>query len=70
MDALYAKYTIAVSKNRPLLAANCGVFIHIFVIFGVVNYTQDYTYIFPILLGSWFGTYFSVIKKGKKNGKN
>lgn len=68
-DALYAKYTLDVANYNPIRAANTGALIHFFLAFGVISYTQNWLYIFPLALGSWFGTYL-LVKKEKKSSCN
>lgn len=59
-DALYAKYTLDVANYKPFRAATTGALIHFFLAFGVINYTQNWLYIFPLALGSWIGIYLLV----------
>lgn len=65
-DALYAKYTLDVTNHNPAKAANTGALIHFFLAFGVINYTQNWLYIFPLALGSWVGTYLLIKKSADK----
>jgi hypothetical protein len=69
-DALYAKYTLDVANYNEYKSASIGVVIHFFIAFGVINYTQNWLYIFPLAIGSWFGTFFMVrrerLRKVKK----
>lgn len=65
-DALYARYTLDVANYNAVKAASIGSLIHFFLAFGVINYTQNWLYIFPLAIGSWLGTYFT-IKKAKLN---
>ncbi|MDX9913746.1 MAG: hypothetical protein RBS77_04155 [Candidatus Moranbacteria bacterium] len=59
-DALYAKYTLDVANHNEIKAATVGATIHFFLAFGIINYTQNWLYIFPLAIGSWVGTYFTV----------
>ncbi len=59
-DALYAKYTLDVANYNPFKAATTGSIIHFLLAFGVINYTQNWLYIFPLALGSWIGTFYLV----------
>jgi uncharacterized membrane protein YfcA len=65
-DALYAKYTIDTAKLNAIKAATTGSIIHILLAVGVISYTQNWLYIFPLAAGSWIGTYI-MIKKEKSN---
>ena len=60
VDAMYAYYTLAVTRNKPVAAASVGATMHFLIAFGVLNYVQNYLYIIPLAVGSWFGTYFVV----------
>jgi hypothetical protein len=56
-DALYAYYTLSVTKKKPVTSASIGAFMHFLIAFGVLNYIQNYLYVIPLALGSWVGTY-------------
>ncbi|MFC1623304.1 hypothetical protein ACFL16_02785 [Patescibacteria group bacterium] len=66
MDGLYAKYTIDVSNYNAVRAANVGTIIHFLLVFGVLNYTQNWLYVFPLAIGSWIGTYYTIKKEKLK----
>jgi hypothetical protein len=57
VDALYARYTIAVTALNPYKSANSAALIYFFIAIGVLNYTQNYLYVIPLVLGSWVGTF-------------
>lgn len=65
IDGLYAKYTLEVVSLKPFVSATIGSFMHILLVFGVLSYTENWLYIFPLIIGSWIGTYFVV--KSEKN---
>lgn len=70
-DALYAKYTLDVARYNEYNAALTGSVIHIFIAFGVINYTQNWLYIFPLAIGSWIGTFVMVRRERlKKKSKD
>lgn len=73
-DALYAKYTLDVANHNEYKAASTGAVIHLFIAFGVINYTHNWIYIIPLAIGSWIGTFMMVrkerIKKEKKLQKS
>lgn len=69
-DALYAKYTFDVVNCNEYKAASVGALIHFFIAFGVINYTQNWLYIFPLAMGSWLGTFFLVRNERLKNTRN
>lgn len=60
VDAMYAYYTLAVIKGRPVASASVGATMHFLIALGVLNYVQNYLYVIPLAIGSWFGTYFVV----------
>lgn len=59
-DWLYAAYTLAVTQKAAGVAALLGSAIHLFLAYGVVNYTRNYLYLIPLVCGSWAGTYWAV----------
>lgn len=70
IDGLYAKYTLEVVSLKPYQSATIGSLMHFLLAFGVINYTENWLYIFPVVVGSWFGTYFMVkFEKNKKSSK-
>jgi len=66
VDAMYAHYTLAVSQARALSAATTGALMHFLLAVGVLGYVQNFLYIIPIAIGSWFGTYYIVNKEAGK----
>lgn len=65
VDAMYAHYTLAVADLKAIPAANTGALMHFLLALGVLSYVQNYLYIVPIAIGSWFGTYV-IVKREKK----
>lgn len=59
-DAMYAYYTLAVTRKKPARAASVGALMHFLIAFGVLNYVQNYLYVIPLACGSWIGTYIVV----------
>ncbi len=67
VDALYAKYTLEVVSLNPVRSANIAALMHILLAYGVLNYTENWLYVIPLVIGSWLGTYLMVrFEKGKK----
>ncbi len=60
IDAMYAYYTLAVTKKKPVTSASIGALMHFLIAFGILNYIQNYLYVVPLVLGSWLGTYLVV----------
>ncbi len=65
IDGLYARYTLEVVALKPFKSATIGAGMHFLLAYGVINYTENWLYIFPLVIGSWIGTYFIV--KCEKN---
>jgi len=57
VDALFAYYTLAITKRRAVAAATSGALMHFLLALGVLSYVQNYLYILPIAIGSWIGTF-------------
>jgi len=66
-DAVYAKYTLEITNCKPAQAATTGSLLHFLLAFGVISYTQNWLYIFPLAIGSWLGTYYYVKSEKNKN---
>lgn len=60
VDAMYAYYTLQVTKRRPYSAATIGSLMHFILALGVLSYVQNYLYLIPLALGSWIGTFIIV----------
>ena len=70
VDGLYAKYTLEVVALRPFKSATIGAGMHLLLAFGVLNYTENWLYIFPLIIGSWVGTFYLIRFEQKKSLKN
>lgn len=68
VDAMYAHYTLAVADLKAVPAAYTGAPMHFLLALGVMSYVQNYLYIIPVAIGSWFGTYMIVKREGKVRG--
>lgn len=67
IDALTAKYTIDTANLNEYKSANSSVMIYILTAYGIINYTQNWLYIFPLVIGAWIGTFLMIkITKNKK----
>lgn len=67
IDGLYARYTLDVVALRPFMSATVGSGMHFLLAYGIINYTENWLYIFPLAIGSWIGTYFVVKFEKRKN---
>ena len=66
IDALYAKYTLSVTRHQASLAAMLSVIIYLLLAFGVVSYIQNFLYLVPLGAGAWIGTYLVVWQERKQ----
>jgi hypothetical protein len=66
-DMLYAHYTFAVAKLQALRAATTGALMYFLLAVGVLNYTHNPLYLFPLVLGSWAGTYLTIEFERRKS---
>lgn len=68
IDGMYAYYTLAVTRKRPVVSATTGALMHFLIAFGVLSYVDNYLYLIPLAAGSWVGTYL-VVAKDMKGGQ-
>ena len=61
VDGLYVQFTKYVVEGNPHGAAFCTVTINLLVAFGISRVVQNWRYFFPIAVGSFIGTYVSVL---------
>lgn len=64
MDVLYALYVISVGKRQAFLSAIYSSFLYSLGAFGVVVFSKNLLYLFPLASGAFIGTY--VIVRFKK----
>ncbi len=62
LDLIYARYILFISAKNEYRAATLGVLINILVALGVISYTNNWMYMLPLCIGSWFGTFYAVRK--------
>ena len=67
VDAMYAYYTLQVTKRKPYSAATVGALMHFILALGILSYIQNYLYMIPLAMGSWVGTF--IIVKRERNLK-
>jgi peptidoglycan biosynthesis protein MviN/MurJ (putative lipid II flippase) len=60
VDMLYAYYIICVEKREPFKAACVSAVLYSLLAFGVVSYSQNILYLFPLATGAWVGTFVTV----------
>lgn len=70
IDILWARYTYAVVNMKAVPAATIGSAMYFLLAFGVLNYTENFLYLAPLVVGSWLGTYLVVKWEQAKKSKN
>jgi hypothetical protein len=67
VDMLYAYYIICVEKRDPWKAAAVSSVLYSLLAFGVVSYSKNILYLFPLATGAFIGTFITVSwKRGDK----
>ena len=69
-DICWAYYFIKIEERRSAAAGMWAVLIYMFGAFTITSYMSDKTLIIAAMLGSFFGTYFTVEYKKRKESKN
>jgi uncharacterized MnhB-related membrane protein len=60
VDMLYAYYIIQVEQRNPMKAAIVSSILYSLLAYGVVSYSQNLLYLFPLATGAFIGTYLTV----------
>ena len=60
VDMLYAYYIIQVEQRQALKAAAVSAVLYSLLAFGVVSYSRNILYLFPLATGAFIGTYLTV----------
>jgi uncharacterized MnhB-related membrane protein len=60
VDMLYAYYIIQVEQRNPLRAALVSSVLYSLLAYGVVSYSRNLLYLFPLATGAFIGTYLTV----------
>lgn len=63
VDMLYAYYIICVEKRSPLKAAVVSSALYSLLAYGVVSYSKNILYLFPLAIGAFIGTFLTVTWK-------
>lgn len=66
VDALYAYYTLCVTRRQALRAAFCSVGIYLLIGTGVLAFTRSAWYLLPAAAGGFLGT-FAVVKRSQSS---
>lgn len=67
VNIVYAIYTMSVVKKNATLSATCSSLIPLLCSVSVISYVENFYYVIPMCLGSFFGTFFLVKFYGHKN---
>ena len=57
---LYAYYIIQVEQRNPMRAAIVSAVLYSLLAYGVVSYSRNILYLFPLATGAFIGTYLTV----------
>ena len=60
VDMLYAYYIIQVEQRNPMKAAIVSSVLYSLLAYGVVSYSRNILYLFPLATGAFIGTYLTV----------
>jgi uncharacterized MnhB-related membrane protein len=60
VDMLYAYYIIQVEQRNPMKAAIVSSILYSLLAYGVVSYSKNILYLFPLATGAFIGTYLTV----------
>lgn len=60
VDMLYAYYIIQVEQRNPMKAAVVSSALYSLLAYGVVSYSKNILYLFPLATGAFIGTYLTV----------
>lgn len=60
VDMLYAYYIIQVEQRNPMKAAIVSSVLYSLLAYGVVSYSKNLLYLFPLATGAFIGTYLTV----------
>ena len=60
VDMLYAYYIIQVEQRNHITASVVSSVLYSLLAFGVVSYSRNILYLFPLATGAFIGTYLTV----------
>jgi 4-hydroxybenzoate polyprenyltransferase len=66
LEAVYARYTFALTKHQSLLAGVMSGLVYVIGAIGVVSYVSNKLYLIPISIGAFIGTII-VVEYEKRN---
>lgn len=68
LDAVFALYTLAVTKHQSVKAGILSALIYILSAFGILSFVNNKLYVIPLSLGAFFGA-FLIVEKEKRDNK-
>jgi uncharacterized protein YebE (UPF0316 family) len=74
LDAIFALYTVAVMKTKPLQAASWSLLTYLLYAVGLVSFIDNKWYLIPLSVGAFAGAYavvkYEAIKKAGGTDKH
>jgi len=69
LEAIFALYTLAVTKHKALEASTWSLVSYFLLALGILNFIHNKWYVIPLALGAFGGTYAVVTRESNKKGK-
>ena len=69
LEAIFALYTLAVTKHKALEASTWSLVSYFLLALGILNFIHNKWYVFPLAFGAFGGTYAVVTWESNKKGK-
>lgn len=66
IDALYALYTLAVTRLHSVRAATISAAIYLLLASGLLAFVRSAWYLLPAAAGGWLGTFLTVQREKRK----
>jgi len=69
LEAIFALYTLAVTKHKALEASTWSLVSYFLLALGILNFIHNKWYVIPLALGAFGGTYAVVTWEARKKPK-
>ena len=66
LEAIFALYTLAVTKHKALEASTWSLVSYFLLALGILNFIHNKWYVLPLAFGAFFGTYAVVSWESRK----
>ena len=66
LEAIFALYTLAVTKNKALEASAWSLVSYFLLALGILNFIHNKWYVIPLALGAFCGTFVVVTWESRK----